>query len=64
MNIGELVRQSGIVAETLRYREREGLLSPARRSASGYRDYSQEHLSQVELIKRTRSERGNSRSHV
>jgi MerR family Zn(II)-responsive transcriptional regulator of zntA len=55
MKIGELVKQSGIAAETLRYWEREGLLSPAGRSPSGYRNYSKENLAQVEFIKRAKS---------
>ena len=55
MKIGELVKQSGIPAETLCYREREGLLLPAGRSASGYREYSKENLAQVEFIKRAKS---------
>jgi len=55
MKIGELVKQSGTAAETLRFWEREGLLSPARRSTSGYRDYSQENLAQVEFIKHAKS---------
>lgn len=55
MQIGELVRHSGIQAETLRYWEKEGLLSPSGRSASGYRDYSRENLAQVQFIKQAKS---------
>ena len=55
MRIGELVRESGIQAETLRYWERQGLLAPSGRSAGGYRDYSDENLAQVEFIKRAKS---------
>ncbi|GAA4887469.1 Zn(2+)-responsive transcriptional regulator [Ferrimonas pelagia] len=45
--IGELARQYQIKADTLRYYEKNGLLAPSERSASGYRLYS--HADAVKL---------------
>ena len=52
---GDALVPGGIQAETLRYWEKEGLLAPTSRSASGYRDYSPENLAQVEFIKQAKS---------
>jgi MerR family copper efflux transcriptional regulator len=37
--IGAVARDAGVGIDTIRYYEREGLLPPPRRRASGYRDY-------------------------
>jgi DNA-binding transcriptional MerR regulator len=39
MRIGELAQSAGVSADTIRYYEKIGLLPPARRSESGYREY-------------------------
>jgi DNA-binding transcriptional MerR regulator len=39
MTIGELARQSGVSADTIRYYERIGLMPRPHRTPSGYRDY-------------------------
>jgi MerR family copper efflux transcriptional regulator len=39
MRIGELAVRAGVNIQTLRFYEREGLLRPPARSASGYRSY-------------------------
>ncbi|HKY52188.1 MAG TPA: MerR family transcriptional regulator [Candidatus Limnocylindria bacterium] len=54
MRVGELARRSGISATTLRYYERMGLLRPAARSVSGYRDYPKESVQQLALIGRAK----------
>jgi MerR family transcriptional regulator, copper efflux regulator len=54
VRVGELSRRSGISASTLRYYEKLGLLGPASRSASGYRDYSNDTLDQLALIRRAK----------
>jgi MerR family copper efflux transcriptional regulator len=41
MLIGKLAKSAGVSAATVRYYERLGLLRPARRSGSGYRQYDQ-----------------------
>ena len=55
MLIGQLARQAGCSAETIRYYEREGLLKKPPREASGYRNYSAGHLGQLNFILRCRS---------
>lgn len=54
MRIGELARATGTKAETIRYYEREGILPPADRTDSNYRDYSHEHLASLTFVRRAR----------
>ena len=44
MNIGQASKQSGISTKMIRYYEQIGLLSAAKRSASGYRIYTEKDL--------------------
>lgn len=53
MNIGDITRQTGIPARTLRYYEDIGLVTPAR-AENGYRDYSGADLSRLMLIAQAR----------
>lgn len=55
MLIGELARQAGCEVETIRYYEREKLLSAPERSPAGYRQYSHEHLGELNFILHCRS---------
>ena len=52
MRIGEIAGEAGVNIQTLRYYERRGLLAPAPRRASGYRDYDREDVSRVRFIRR------------
>ena len=52
MRIGELANEAGVSAQTLRYYERRGLLGPARRATSGFRDYVPAAVRQVRFIRR------------
>ena len=54
MRVGELADRSGVSASTLRYYEKLGLLRPASRSPSGYREYTKETLDQIALIRRAK----------
>lgn len=54
MRVGELADRSGLSASTLRYYEKLGLLRPASRNASGYREYTKETLDQLALIRRAK----------
>ncbi len=55
MRIGELSRQTGFQVETLRYYEKQGLLKPVSRTASGYREYDAESLKQLGFIHQAKS---------
>lgn len=55
MKIGELARAAHCSPETVRYYEKTGLLPPARRDASNYREYSQAHLDRLRLIRNCRN---------
>lgn len=55
MRIGELSKQTGFQVETLRYYEKQGLLEPVARSASGYRQYDAESLKQLQFIHQAKS---------
>ncbi len=52
MQIGELARAAGVNIQTIRFYERENLLPPPPRTASGYRDYGQRDLDRVLFIRR------------
>jgi len=51
MSIGQVARAAGVAATTLRYYEREGVLTPAGRSRAGYRLYDQQALDQLDFIR-------------
>jgi DNA-binding transcriptional MerR regulator len=53
--IGELVRELGLPAETIRYYEREGLLPSPERSAGNYRHYTDVHRERLAFIRNCRS---------
>lgn len=52
MRIGEIATEAGVNIQTLRYYERRGLLAPAARRASGYREYGRDHVHRVRFIRR------------
>ena len=54
MKIGELAKQSGLSAHTLRFYEKQGLIEASARSESNYRVYSQGDLATAKFIKRSR----------
>ena len=54
MQIGQLARQAGVAIDTVRYYERQGLLPPPRRRASGYRDYDARDIARLRFIRRAR----------
>lgn len=55
MKIGELATLAGCDVQTVRYYEREGLLSAPARADSGYRRYEPRHLQQLQFIRHCRS---------
>lgn len=54
MHIGEAARQSGVSAKMIRYYEQSGLIPPAVRRASGYRDYSAQDVHRLRFVRRAR----------
>jgi len=50
MRIGELAKLSGLTASRIRFYESSGLISAVERKANGYRDYSPETVSMLEII--------------
>ena len=55
MEIGELSKSSGCSVQTIRYYEREGLLSDPERSEGNFRLYSDKALKELEFVKHCRS---------
>jgi DNA-binding transcriptional MerR regulator len=51
LTIGKIATRAEISTDTIRYYEQEGLLYPARKSASGYRLYTEEALRRIRFIK-------------
>jgi len=52
MRIGELAERAGTTAKTLRFYEERGLLPPAERTPSGYRDYAPETVARIDFVHR------------
>ena len=55
MKIGELAKLTGCSVQSIRFYEKEHLLSAPRRSDGNYRIYSQSNLEQLTFIKHCRS---------
>ena len=51
LTIGQVARTVGVAATTLRYYEREGLLTPTARNAAGYRFYDSQAVERLEFIR-------------
>jgi DNA-binding transcriptional MerR regulator len=51
MQIGALAKKAGVNPRTIRYYEHIGVLPPAERTASGYRQYSDEDLERLAFIR-------------
>jgi MerR family transcriptional regulator, copper efflux regulator len=52
LSIGNLARKAGVGIDTVRYYERNGLLAPSARLASGYRRYGDLELARLRFIRR------------
>ena len=51
MNIAELERRTGVSRHTLRYYEKEGLLLEVARRGNNYRDYSEQSVQRVTMMR-------------
>jgi MerR family Zn(II)-responsive transcriptional regulator of zntA len=55
LTIGEMAKTCEVSRDTLRFYERERLLPPPRRSASGYRLYRREDASRMRFVRRAQA---------
>ena len=55
IRIGELARLTGCEVVTIRYYEKEGLLSEPARSSGNYRLYGEAHIEQLQFIRHCRT---------
>jgi Zn(II)-responsive transcriptional regulator len=55
LSIGQLAKQAGVAIDTVRYYERNALLAPAGRLASGYRRYGAIELKRLRFIRRAKA---------
>lgn len=51
LTIGKVAARAQVSADGIRFYEREGLISPARKSASGYRLYTEEAIRRIHFIR-------------
>jgi MerR family mercuric resistance operon transcriptional regulator len=54
LTIGQLAQRAGVGVETVRFYEREGLISEPPRRPSGYRDYPLESVTRITFIRRAK----------
>ncbi|MEJ2346753.1 MAG: heavy metal-responsive transcriptional regulator [Gammaproteobacteria bacterium] len=54
LSIGQVAQRAGISVETIRYYEKQGLLAKPRRSAAGYRQYSDDAVRRLRFIQRAK----------
>jgi len=55
LGIGQLAKRGGVGIDTVRYYERNGLLAPHTRLASGYRRYGDIELARLRFIRRAQA---------
>jgi DNA-binding transcriptional MerR regulator len=55
VRIGQLAKRLGVAASKLRFLEAQGLIEPARRLPSGYRDYDESVIETVQIILQAQS---------
>jgi MerR family transcriptional regulator, copper efflux regulator len=53
--VAELAARAGVAASTVRFYERAGLLSPARRAGNGYRVFDEPALEELAFIQRAKA---------
>ncbi|MCA0936394.1 Cu(I)-responsive transcriptional regulator [Vibrio alginolyticus] len=55
MNIGVVSKLTGLSSKSIRLYEDKGIISPPARSESGYREYSENHIQELNLVSRAKN---------
>ena len=55
LQIGKVAKQSSVGVETVRFYENKGLIAAPKRNASGYRQYSESVVKQIQFIQHAKS---------
>ncbi|MCS0014724.1 Cu(I)-responsive transcriptional regulator [Vibrio parahaemolyticus] len=55
MNIGAVAKLTGLSSKSIRLYEDKGIISPPARSGSGYREYSDNHIQELNLVSRAKN---------
>ncbi|MGR5231801.1 Cu(I)-responsive transcriptional regulator [Vibrio rotiferianus] len=55
MNIGAVAKLTGLSSKSIRMYEDKGIISPPTRSDSGYREYSDKHIQELNLVSRAKN---------
>ncbi len=55
MNIGAVAKLTGLSSKSIRMYEDKGIISSPARSDSGYREYSDKHIQELNLVSRAKT---------
>ncbi|MGD8111637.1 Cu(I)-responsive transcriptional regulator [Vibrio sp. TRT 21S02] len=55
MNIGAVAKLTGLSSKSIRLYEDKGIISPPNRSDAGYREYSEKHIQELNLVSRAKN---------
>ncbi|MCL9780867.1 Cu(I)-responsive transcriptional regulator [Vibrio sp. S4M6] len=55
MNIGVVSKMTGLSSKSIRLYEEKGVITPPYRSDAGYREYSESHIQELNLVARAKS---------
>ncbi|CAE6955270.1 transcriptional regulators [Vibrio sp. B1FIG11] len=55
MNIGAVAKLTGLSSKSIRMYEDKGIISSPARSDSGYREYSEKHIQELNLVSRAKT---------
>lgn len=54
MKIQQVAEKTGLTSKTIRFYEQKGLITPPHRAENGYRDYREQHINELQMIRRAR----------
>ncbi|AMG31279.1 Cu(I)-responsive transcriptional regulator [Grimontia hollisae] len=54
MKINDIAKVTGLTPKTIRFYEQKGIISEPARLENGYRAYSQQHINELQMIRRSR----------